>query len=64
MVGVVAAYSGVHRTDPIDDSDSAAGYSDRASTPSVTTTVSNAVLVHVFTKRQETLPAPVGTSAR
>jgi hypothetical protein len=64
VAGVVAAYSGVHRTTPLGPSAAAVGYGATASTPSVTTTLAGAWVVHVLTKRQETLPAPTGTTAR
>lgn len=64
VAGVIAAYGGVHRTTPFGPSAFAVGYGATASTPSVTTTVAGAWVVHVLTKRQETLPAPAGTSPR
>jgi hypothetical protein len=64
VAGAVAAYSGVHLSTPINASDGAVGNSPTAAAPSLTTTVPGAVLVQLFAKRQETLPAPAGADAR
>ena len=63
-VGGVVAYSGVRASSPVDVSGVSAGVGDTATTPSVTTTVANTRVVHLLTKRQETLPAPTGTTQR
>jgi hypothetical protein len=64
MAGGMAAYSGVDRTAPVNAFGTATGGVATASSPSVTTTAPNTVLVHTFTKRQEDLPAPAGTTQR
>ena len=62
MVGGVVAYSGVHPSGPIDDSADLPGAGTVATAPSVTTTAANAMLVHAFAKRQESIPAATGTA--
>lgn len=65
MVGGVAAYSGVHASNPVDVSAVASapeGVGTVATAPSVTTTAGGAMLVHAFAKRQERLPAVGGTT--
>jgi len=64
MAGGMVAYGGVDQTAPVNAFSTATGASSTASTPSVTTTVANTVLVYTFTKRQEDLPAPAGTAQR
>jgi hypothetical protein len=64
MAGGIAAYGGVDRNAPVHAFGTATGAGATASTPSVTTTVPNVVLLHTITKRQEDLPAPGGTTAR
>jgi hypothetical protein len=64
VAGGMAAYSGVDPTAPVNAFGTASGATASASTPSVTTTVANTVLVYTFTKRQEDLPAPPVTSQR
>jgi hypothetical protein len=64
MSGGIAAYSGVDQTAPVNAFGTATGASSTASAPSVTTTVANVAVVHTFTKRQEALPAPAGTTQR
>lgn len=64
VAGVVAVYRGVHQTTPLGPSNVAAAYGATASTPSVTTSLAGAWVVHLLTKRQEILPAPSGTNAR
>jgi hypothetical protein len=64
MGGGIAAYSGVSTSNPVDVSGVVTGTGATATTASVTTTVANTRLVHTFTKRQESLPAPPGTAER
>ncbi|HLM03647.1 MAG TPA: hypothetical protein VK402_00510 [Blastococcus sp.] len=64
MAGGIAAYDGVWTVDPVEAFGVRTGASATASTPSVTTTVANTVLLHTITKRQEDLPAPAGTTPR
>jgi len=64
VAGGLAAYDGVSTTGPIDAHGSQTGNSSTATTPQLTTTVANTRLVHLFTKRQEVLPAPTGTTSR
>ncbi len=64
MAGGIAAYSGVSTSNPVDVSGVASGTGDTATTPSVSTTVANTRLVHTLAKRQESLPAPSGTTER
>lgn len=64
MVGGIAAYGGVHQGAPVHAFATATGGGATASAPSVTTTVADVVLLHTFTKRQEDLPAPAGTTSR
>ena len=64
MAGGIAAYGGADRNAPVHAFGMATGAGATASTPSVTTTVANVVLLHTITKRQEDLPAPAGTTAR
>ena len=64
VVGVIAAYSGVHRDQPVNTHGVATGFGATANTPSVTTTVAGARVVHFLTKRQEVVPAPASTAAR
>lgn len=64
VVGVMAAYIGVHRTDPIHASGATMGMASTASTAAVATTLPDVVLVHALVKRQELLPAPAGTNPR
>jgi hypothetical protein len=63
MVGGMAAYSGVSTTDPIHASGTATGATATATTPSITTTVANTRLLHLYAKRED-LPAPAGTTQR
>ena len=62
MAGGMAAYGGVDRTAPVNAFGTATGAGATASTPSVTTTVANTVLVHSVSKRRDDLPAPAGTT--
>ena len=64
MAGGMAAYGGVDQTAPVHAFGTATGAGATASTPSVATTVADVVLVHTFSKRQEALPAPAGTTLR
>jgi hypothetical protein len=64
MVGGVVAYSGVHASNPVDVSAVVTGSGTVATAPTVTTTAADAMLVHAFAKRQETIPAATGTTAR
>jgi hypothetical protein len=64
VAGIIASYSGVHRSSPINVFGVATGFGTTASTPSVTTTVADARVVHLLTKRQDLLPAPSGTTLR
>ncbi len=64
MVGGVAAYSGVSRTDPVDASAGVSGYGGVAVTPAVTTSTANTVLVRFIANASEAYPAPPGTTPR
>jgi hypothetical protein len=62
MAGGIAAYSGVSNSRPVAASGVATGAGATAATPSVSTTEASAVVLHMFTKRQEDLPAPNRTN--
>ncbi len=64
MIGGVAAYSGVSRTDPVDASAGVSGYGGVAVTPAVTTSTANTVLVRFIANASEVYPAPPGTTQR
>ncbi|ADB73656.1 fibronectin type III domain-containing protein [Geodermatophilus obscurus] len=64
MVGGIAAYRGVSTVDAVNASGGRTGTGTTATTPSVTTTVANTMLVDFTTKWQEDLPAPAGTQQR
>ena len=64
LVGGILAYSGVSTTNPIHVSGVNTGTGATATTPSVTTTVRNTLLVQIVVKRQEAMPAPTGTTSR
>jgi hypothetical protein len=64
MVGGIAAYSGVSTSTPINAWAASTGTGGTTTMPSVTTTAPGTTLVHAITKRQETMPAPTGTTER
>jgi hypothetical protein len=64
IVGGILAYSGVSSTNPVNASGVTTGMGMTATTPSVTTTARNTMLLHIVAKRQEALPAPTGTTSR
>ena len=64
MVGGIAAYSGVDTTAPVNASGARVGWSMTATTPSVTTTAADTLVLHTLSKRQEVTPAPAGTTSR
>jgi hypothetical protein len=63
MVGGIVAYRGVDQQTPFDDQGANAGQSETATTPALTTTRTNSVLVHFLTKAGTVpLQRPSGTS--
>jgi hypothetical protein len=64
MVGGVAAYDGVSTSAPINAWAASTGTGGTTTLPSVTTTAPGTTLVRTITKRQEAMPAPVGTTER
>ena len=64
MVGGMAAYSGAHPTAPVVASGSATGAGVTATTPALSVAVTDTRVVHLYTKRQEDVPPPTGTTQR
>jgi hypothetical protein len=64
MVGGIMGYSGVSTTAPVNAWAAATGTGGTTTLPSVTTTAPGTTLVRTITKRQETMPAPAGTTER
>lgn len=64
MAGAMVAYSGTHPTAPVLTQGGVTGTGVTATTPSLSATVSNTLVVHMYTKRQEDLPPPTGTTQR
>lgn len=64
MVGGLVAYGGVDGTAPVNVSAVATGSGTTVTTPSLTTTVTNTRLVHLFTKLGEAQPVPSGSTQR
>lgn len=64
VTGSISAYSGVDTTAPVHAVASGSGSSTSATTGSLTVPFANAMLVHMFTKRSETLPPPPGLTVR
>lgn len=62
MAGGLVAYSGVNPTAPILAFGQTKNTSTTATTPPINVTVSNARLIHAFTKRAEATPPPTGTN--
>ena len=59
-VGAILRYDGVNPSTPIDASADAVGSSAAPQAPTVTTTVSNAMVVRLFGSNDDDLPTPVG----
>lgn len=64
MSGGAAAYSGVSTTAPVDGHDGFGGNGKVATTPSVTTTTANTMVVRFVANATEAYPAAVGTTER
>ncbi len=62
--GVIHAYSGVDTTNPVNASGGRTGSSSTVTTPSITTTVGNTMLVAFFTNRSNATWSAVGMSER
>ena len=64
MVGGIAAYDGVSTAAPINTWAASTGFGGTTTLPSVTTTAAGTTLVRTIVKRQEAMPAPLGTTER
>ena len=64
MVGGIVAYSGVDRSNPVAVAGKATGSGETATSPAITTTLTDTVIVHFLTKQPVALPTPAGTRGR
>jgi hypothetical protein len=64
MVAGMVVYGGVDRTTPIAVSGSTTGTGTKATTPSLTTTATGTMVLHLLAKKYEDLPVPSGDTQR
>ena len=62
MAAGMVSYGGVDGSRPVEAHGGTGATGTTATTPSLTTTVANSMLLHLVTKRQGSIPAPAGST--